>query len=252
MADILSAIFGSSSATNIFAANLSTTSEVTPQQQTAQTSIKAAKREINRIKGYKLQLTIAENEQLVKIQEQIQKIEQKAADGTVRPDEIEDRSELYLEADEILGKPSVDVENDETLADLNEQIDELLAPRLNPRDAKRLERLENLQASLEDEISSGDSNRTTELRLQNVLKQINQIDIPRYVHELSISDQKAYNDLADQVNEHAGAKLVLNARESKRVYDLEQSISQLEQLLPADTSSQPTSASVARAYARIG
>lgn len=250
--DTTQALFGSSSATSIFAVGLSASSNTTPQQQIAQTTIDSSEREIKRIRGYKEQLTPAENQRLFKIQERIHEIETKATEGTIRPDEVEERSELYLEADAIIGKPSADVENDATLADYSSQIEELLAPKLNPSNAARLKRLENYRTSLQNSIADGDDTATTRNRLQGVIKQINDVNVPREVHTLSVSEQKQYDELVELVNNHAGAKLVLNAKESKRVYDLQQSISQLSSLLPADTSGQPTAAAVARAYTRLG
>ena len=246
----VSSIFGSGSAVTIFAANV--TAGTTPAQQAAKTTIDSAKQEINRIRGYKLQLTPAEKGQLSKIQEKIQDINKKAAAGTVRQDELDDRAEYYLEADTIIGKPSSDVESDEILEAFRNKIDELLAPRLDRARANRLETLEKLKANLEEQISDNPKNRTAQLRFQNVSRQVSELTPSRPVHELSQSERVEYDNLVEQVNEYAGAKLVLNARDSIRVYNLEKTIQEMEGSLPPDPAGQPTSASVARAYARFG
>ena len=64
------------------------------------------------------------------IQEEIQNIERKAAAGTVRSDELDDRLELFEEADRIIGKPIVDIEGDETLAQLSAGLDLIVKPNL--------------------------------------------------------------------------------------------------------------------------
>ena len=246
----VSSIFGSGSAETIFAAGV--TGGATPAQQAAKTTIDSAQREINRIRGYKLQLTPAEENQLSKIQEDIRAIDRKAADGTVRQDELDDRAELYREADTIIGKPSAEVDSDTILEGYRQAIDDLLAPRLDRPAANRLETLENLKANIEEQIGDNPNSRTAQLQLQNVARQINDIVVPRNISELSQSERVEYDRLVEQVNEYAGAKLVLDARESVRVFNLEKTIQDMQGSLPPDPASQPTASSVARAYARFG
>ncbi len=243
-------IFGGGSATSFFAANV--TGGATEAQQAAQVVVNASKKEINRIRGYKLQLTPAENKRLTEIQEQISKINDKAANGTVRDDELEDRSELFLEADTIIGKPSAGVENDDVLDGLREQIDEVLAPRLTPQQQDRLDTLNTLLTSFEERLADDPSNVVAIRQVQNIQRQISNIDVPRTVTELTVAEKQDYDELVEEANNHAGAKLLLNARESARVQALEETIGQMSSLLPADPAGQPTAAAVARAYARIG
>ena len=86
---------------------------------------------------------------------------------------------------------------------------------------------------------------------KNIQKQIANIDVPRLVRQLRGSEKTEYDALVEQANEHAGAKLLLNATETVRVQNLEQNIERVSSSLPASASGQPTSASVARAYARL-
>ncbi len=245
----ISDVFGGGTADTIFSIGLSGGGN--EGQQAAKVAVDAAKAEINRIRGYKPRLTPAESERLSKIQEQITALDSKARDGTIRPDEIENRSELFKEADTIIGKPSAEVEADETLEGYREEIDALLAPKLDGAKKRRLNTLENLKANLEDQIGGGDDSAITRGRLINANKQINDITPPRRVQDLSVREKTEYDRLVKQVNDYAGAKLVLDVREASRVYTLQQNIDNLSGSLPPDPSTQPTSASVARAYARF-
>ncbi len=126
-------VFGSARVDSVFFNGQSAPSPPSPQQETAWVSIIAQKREINRIHGYKLQLTPAESKRLSEIQADVIDIERKASGGTVRTDELDDRIELLAEADEIIGKPAVDVAADDTLAEFAQAVESLLEPKLDPR-----------------------------------------------------------------------------------------------------------------------
>jgi len=249
MAVSATSIFGGGSADSIFAAGKS--DGATDAQIAAQTIVNAGKQEINRIRGYKPLLTPADNQRLTEIQGEISKLSEKASNGTIRSDEIEDRAALFLEADTIIGKPSANVENDDFLDDIREKIDDLLSPRLAPPQEKRLETLNTLLAGFEDRLSEDSTNTVAIRQVQNIQRQIATIDVPRQISQLSASEKTEYDSLVEQANEHAGAKLLLNATETVRVQNLEQNIENVSSSLPASSSGQPTSASVARAYARL-
>jgi hypothetical protein len=223
----------------------------TAVQTSAQVAITSHQREINRIRGYKLQLTPADNQRLAKLQEKIVTLNQKAADGTIRADEIRQRGEYYRQADRILGKPSIDVDADVTLSALSRKIDDLLAPKLDPARQKRLNLLEKLKGRLESRLEDKPSNKTVIGQLRNIIKQIEQVAPARGVNTLSAAEKRTYDDLVRQVNDYAKAKLMLNAKESTRVYELQKSIDQLSELLPPDTANQPTAAQAASLYARL-
>lgn len=246
----VSDIFGGGSASNIFAAGVS--SGATDAQQAAQQVVNASNQEIKRIRGYKLQLTPAENKRLTEIQTEITKINQKVGNGTVRQDELEDREVLFLEADTIIGKPSAGVENDDVLDGIREEIDTLLTKRFTPQQQARLDTLSTLKESFQERLDDDPSNINSIRQLQNIQFQIDQIDQPRQISQLSVSEKKSYDELVERANNHAGAKLLLNSRESVRVQQLQQTIDDMASSLPADPASQPTAASVARAYTRLG
>jgi hypothetical protein len=240
---------GAGSADSIFAAGKG--GGATDAQIAAQTVVNASKQEINRIRGYKPLLTPADNKRLADIQTEITKLNEKASNGTLRADEVEDRAALFLEADTIIGKPSANVENDDFLDGIREKIDDLLAPRLTPPQERRLETLNTLLAGFEERLAEDSSNVIAIRQVQNIQKQIANIDVPRLVSQLSVSEKQEYDSLVEQANEHAGAKLLLNAQESVRVQNLEETIERVSGSLPPSAAGQPTSASVARAYARF-
>ena len=244
-----SSIFGGGSASSVFAAGVS--APVTDAQQAAQQVVNASNQEIKRIRGYKVTLTPADNKRLTEIQKDITKINSRVSDGTVRQDQLEDREQLYLEADVILGKPSAGVENDETLDGIREKIDVLLSKRLTPQQSKRIATLETLKESFQERLDDDPSNVIAIRQIQNVQRQIDSIDVPRKITELSVTEKKEYDALVDEANSHAGAKLLLNTRDAIRVQHLQETIDKMSSSLPAAPGSQPSAAQVARAYTRL-
>ena len=214
-------LFGSPSVESMFTAGQS--GGATPEQETARITIQAYQREINRIRGYKLELTPAENQRLRKIQEQVQQIKQKASLGTVRQDELDDR-----------------------LGELAGILEALLEPKLNPAVKKRV------KATVEERLTDNSTNATLRRQFQNVTAQIASIMTPRPITALSTAERNSYDDLAELINDAAGAKIQLTAKEARRVAELEESIISLQGQLGADPSQQPTAAAVSRAYTRLG
>lgn len=244
-----SSIFGSASGADILSVGVS--AGVTPAQEAAQSTITAHQREINRIRGYKLQLTVAEKQKLAGLQVEIQEITQRVNQGIARLDELDTRTELYNEADRIIGKPIIDADADEELAELAGGLDALLEPKLDRARAKQVERLERYQDTLESRLTENPENRTVLQQLQSVSRLIAQQKPLRSVSELTPAEARAYDELVELVNERAGAKVELTVKEAKRVEELQRSISDLEALQPADIAQQPTPGQVARAYARL-
>ncbi len=243
-------VFGSPSTDSLFAAGLS--QGASPEQETARVTIDAHRAEINRIRGYKLRLTPAEKNKLGEIQVRVQEIEGRATEGTVRDDELEERTQLLKDADEIIGKQTVDVEADQFLANTAGILEALLAPKLDPATAAKVERLERVKDNLENLVNERPESKTLRSQFQSITVQLNSLTPPRPVSTLSPAGLKAYDDLAELINDHAGAKIQLNSRETIRVVELEASIISLQGLLPPDPSQQPTSAAVSRAYTRLG
>jgi len=242
-------VFGSATLDSVFTAGQS--AAPTPAQEIASVTIRAHRREINRIRGYKLELTPAENQQLVDIRAEVQEIEQKTAKGTVRQFELDKRLDLLKEADEIIGKPIVDIEADEFLANLAGILEALLEPKLNRVEARRVETLERIKEKVQLRFESKPDNSTLRAQLRNLIAQIGILKVPRSVSSLSPAERKTYDDLTKLINDHAGVKVQLTSREAIRVADLEKSIIDLQGQLPPDISTQPTPQAVSRAYARL-
>ena len=244
------AFFGGGNALSVFSVNVG--GGATDAQLAAKSIISSNEAEINRIRGYKVRLTPTDNQQLRKIRGQVIELNEKAKSATATEADLERRVELLAKADKILGKPAADVEADDILATLREKINDVLAPTLTPAIERRVEVLENLKKSLEVQIGRNTGNKRPQLQLQNVVRQIGNLTPPRNVNQLSVSERREYDTLAKLTNKHVGEKLVLDARDSIRVFDLQTTINQMRSQLPPDTSGAPSPADVARAYTRLG
>jgi len=243
--------FGGRTADSVFSIGVSG-GGATKAQLAAKAIISSNEREINRIRGYKIQLTPSDNQRLRVLRDKIITINEKATSATASTKDFENRIKFLAEADKILGKPSANVEADDILATLRKKINDLLAPKLSRSVARRVKVLETLKASFTAQVERNTKSRTPQLQLQNVSRQILKLTPARSVSELSVAERREYDQLASLTNLQAGEKLVLNARESIRVADLQNSINSLKSSLPPDTSGQPTAAAVARAYTRLG
>ena len=224
-------LFGGGDVTSFFAAGAS--GGASSEQATATAIVNAQQREINRIRGYKLQLTPAENFRLGEIQDEILKIQEKTNNGTVRADELEDRVTLYEEADTILGKPvlEIETETDETYIDFVSALENLLEPKLNPAVAKRVEALERIKDTLEEQLVDRPDSPVLRGRFQSVSNTIDALKPLRKVEELSVQERRIYDETARALNDYVGVKLQLESREAIRVGQLERSIEQFSAVL---------------------
>lgn len=239
--------FGSTSADAIIAAGQS--ASVDSEQQIALAMTTAAKREINRIRGYKLELSLAEKQKLADIQTEILRIQEKIGAGTVRADELEDHDELLDEADRIIGKPIVDVEADETLATFNNLRLAVIAPKLDNSTKKRVEFMERFKDNLEQQIIENPERLSLQQKFQAVSAQIDSLTPLRPITQLSRVEAKVYDETVELINDYAGVKVELTAAESRRVAALEESIANFQSLLP--DFGQPSAQQVARAYTSL-
>jgi hypothetical protein len=239
-------LFGSASAGSLLSAGQSTSGK--SNQQSAATIISSQKREINRIRGYKLELTPADLFKLSKLKEKIRVIEAKAAAGTVREDELDDRLEFLKDADRIFGKPIVDIEVDDKLAEFNALKVALLEPKLDNATAKHVAYLERFKESVEQQINKDPERHSLQLKFQSIDSLINNLKPLRAPSQLSKAESKTYDDIVELINDHAGVKIELTAAESIKVAALESSIAQFQSILGPDLSQQPTAQAVANAY----
>lgn len=223
----------------------------TTDAASAQAIVTAQRREVNRIRGYKLELTRAEEQKLTELKEDILVIARKALEGTARPSELDDRLEMLKEADRIIGKPIVDVEADDKLAELNALKVAILEPKLDNATAKRVAFLERFRDSVELQVERSPDRKSLKEKFSAVVQQIDRMKPLRQTSQLSKAERRTYDDIVELINDHIGAKVELSSRESDRVASLEASIEQFQAFVGADLSQQPTPQAVARAYTSL-
>lgn len=223
-------------------------------KQTLKLSIKGLEREMNRLLGFKTDLTPVQNKKLAELQKQITDIEKKAGDTKgLSIEELEERARLYKESYSILGKDYVDKEADPRLQALTEQVDALLAPKLRGAKKVRLETLKKIEDSALDAVVDNPESETSRRRLRNIKRQIAELTAPRDVSKLSPDEKRDYDELVGKINDIAKTEFLLTSRKKIRVEQLRGSISNLKAQEAAfgDDQSKPSPAQVARAYARL-
>ncbi len=241
--------FGSTSANAIISAGQAASG--TSDQQSAKAIITAQTREINRVRGYKLELTSTDKQKLAELKEKILAIEAKASAGTARADELDDRIEFLKEADLIIGKPIVDVEADDELAEFNALKLALLEPKLDNATAKQVAFMERFKESVEQQISDNPERHSLALKFQSISGQIDLLKPLRSPSQLSKAERKTYDDIVKLINDHAGVKIELTAQESDKVAALQSSIANFQGSLGPDPSTQPSAQAVANAYTAL-
>lgn len=243
--------FGGGTASSLFAATVS--KGPTSAQENARVIISAQKREINQIRGYKPILNPAEKLELSEIKKKIENIQVKANAGTVRSDELEDRTELLLEADRIIGKPIAKTgdEIDDKLAEYAGALEKLLEPKLSPSAQQRVDMLKRIKTTLESAVDANPENATIRAQFQNVSRQLAAQNPSRPISALSIAEKRAYDDLAELINDTAGVSIQLSSKDTLRVSTLESSILDLQSQLGEDPTQLPSAQSVNRAYVRL-
>lgn len=244
-------LFGAGPATSFF--SITQSRGPTAAQESARVIIDAQKREINRIRGYKPVLNIAEKRELSDIQKKIETLQTKASNGTVRADELEDKTQLLLDADKIIGKPiaAAGEEIEDKLAEYAGALERLLEPTLNPAAQKQVDLLKRVKDTLEIALDRNSDSATLRAQFQNVARQLATQNPSRPISALSVSEKNAYDDLAVLINEAAGVSIQLSAKDTLRVAALEASILELQSQVGEDPAGQPSAAAVSRAYTRL-
>ncbi len=191
--------------------------------------IAAETREINRIKGYKVQLTPADNKRLDQLQEKILQVQEKAQRGTANAKDYEDRTKAYAEANKIVGKKTLTQEqsDDPAMKELATGLAALMKPRLSPAVKQRVDVLEKIQISLEEQLNDRPDSPVLKGRYQIVVSTLAKIAPLRKVSQLSPSEIKDYDKMAEAINKLAGFKLQLPSKDAKRVAVLERVITDL-------------------------
>lgn len=239
-------IIGGGDATSVF--SNSNTQNV---RTSLEVSAKGLKRELDRLNGFKTDLTPAQKNILAKNQAEISEIEASVSDSKgLSEQEIQRRAQLFQESYRILGKDFVDQEQDPRLKALTDKVDALLEPKLRGGQKNRLDRLRTLEENAYQATLDAPGNETAVRRLRNIQSQVRELTIPRLVQQLSVSEKREYDDLVDQVNTVAKTEFILPSRERVRAEQLQTSLSQVEAQLAAVGGPEigPTPAQAARAY----
>lgn len=218
------AIFGKlhvASPTEVFSINSATGANAN------QLLSRSLKREIDRLQGYKTDLTPAEANRLAGLQEDIKRIEARAGPEGLSLDQHDDRAELYREANEILGKPYVDIEANPELKSLVDQVDSLLETKYRGATKKRLENLRSLEQKMLDSYFAGNTSNALARQLANVKTQIARLAAPRPMAELTPGERRQYDALVDKINAKAGHEYLMPSRKRARAEALQKAMQSL-------------------------
>lgn len=188
---------------------------------------KGLKREIDRLQGFKVDITPADARRLADLQARIGRLEANAGPNGLSTDQLNDRAALFREAYEILGKPYVDVERDPTLKQLVGLVDTLLEPKLNPAKQQRLENLRKLEENYYNQFARGNSSKTLAQRIANVQQQIKSLTPPRKIKELNFEERAAYDKLVEQINRRAGQEYLMPAVKREKAERLQETMQTL-------------------------
>lgn len=218
------AIFGklqAASPTEVFTINQASGAD------TNQLLAQSLKREIDRLQGYKTDLTPAENKRLAKLQADIQRINESAGPDGLSLDRHEDRAELYREANAILGKPYVDIEADPELSEMVAQVDTLLETKYRGATKKRLENLRALEEKFYQSYYNGNTSATLARQIANVKTQISRLAAPRPMAELTPGERREYDGLVEKINARAGYEYLMPSRKRARAESLQKTMGSL-------------------------
>lgn len=218
------AIFGRmqlASPADVFTINQASTAD------SSQLIKKSLKREIDRLQGYKTNLTPAESKRLAKLQTDIQRIKENAGPDGLSLEQRDERAELYRQANDILGKPYVDVEADPELSALVKQVDTLLETQYRGPTKKRLENLRALEGKFYDAYFAGNSSATLARQIANVKTQITRLAAPRPMDALSASERRDYDALVEKVNARAGYEYLMPSRKRARAESLQKTMNSM-------------------------
>ncbi len=186
---------------------------------------KGLKRDLDRLNGFKVDLTPSEKKELDQLQERIGRIAQRAdPNGVLSDADARERQKLYQKAYKIMGKDYVDVKSDSKLKELMAKVDTLLEPKLRGPQAARLKQLRKLEENMLGGYEKGKTSNARINQIRNIQTQIRELTPPRKMTELSNSEKADYNKLVNEINKRAGSKLLLNSRDRARAEQIEASM----------------------------
>lgn len=220
----------STSATSLFASNLTGNSGgVTVDAR--QIAIKGMQDQIDRLQGFRTDLSVAEKQELANYQKTIQDFNEIASTRLLNKYELADRAEAYIESYKILGKEYADFTNDATVTALSSQLEDLIATKPKGAEAVRLERLQNVLNTIEDQINSSDSGATDLLTSRgiSVARQINQLTAARPISSLSQDEIRQHDELVEKINSYVGFELDLTSGTKLKIERLQNTIDIIQQ-----------------------
>lgn len=223
-------LFGDNvSATSLFAANLTASSAITIDAK--QMAIKGIQDQIDRIQGYRTNLSVAEKQQLAKHQEKIVAINQLATTRILTPDELAERGQAYVDSYRILGKEYEDFTNDAFVNAKSDALADLIATKPRGAEAERLERLQGVLANLKRSATEREGDPPLSLVTQtlSVNKQIAQLTKPRPISSLSPDELRQHDKLVDEINEHVGFELELSSSKKIQIERLQKTIQAIQE-----------------------
>jgi len=186
-------------------------------------------KEIQKIQGFRTDITPANEARLAAIKTEIEKI-----DGNTTPQDADlqertaaRRLELNTEAFKILGKTYVDIDGTPELKAVKDKIDDLLEPPLRGDKKDRLIRLRKLEKTAFQSFFANPESLTAATQLRSVSIQIAQLVPPRLVTELTLSERREYDALAAEGNQLAGTEAFLPAAKKLKIEKLQRTIGRL-------------------------
>lgn len=220
---------GTASAASVFSANLASSSASGVDSQ--QLILNGLQNQIDRIQGFRTNLTPAEKEQLTKYQTTITDINQTATTRLLTKIEIRDRADAYIQAYKILGKEYEDFSNDAFIQEKSTALTELLATKPKGAEAEHLERLENVLATLKDAATNRDTDPPATLiaRITSVNRQVAQLTAARPISTLSKDELRQHDELVEAINIHAGFDVELTSRQKLQIEHLQKTMDLVQQ-----------------------
>ncbi len=222
-------LFGdnSANATSLFEASVTASSGLTVDSQDI--VVNALQNQIDRLQGYRTNLTVTEKQQLADYQQTITDINETATGRLLTSDEIEERADAYLNAYKILGKEYKDFSNDTFITDRSTALEDLIATKPTGAEADRLERLQVVYETLKTRATGRDTDPPTSLvaQISSVGKQISQLTIARPMATLTPEEIRQHDVLVDEINDHAGYELELNSTKKAQIEKLQDTINKI-------------------------
>lgn len=205
------------------ASSVFSASQVRPEGN--QLLIQGFEKDIQRIQGFKTDLTAANASRLAEIRAELKNIKP-ATNPELKALYDARKLALNTEAFKILGKKYIDIDSDPALAQIKKEIDALLEPPLRGEQKTRLDRLRRLEKTAVADIVSRPGIVTLKA-LDKIVRQIAILAPPRLIGELTPAERRDYDRLAAKGNAHAGTEVFLPAEKHLKIEKIQDMIARL-------------------------